>query len=175
MLKTVSQVLLWQFIGWIMISTCMPKFKRQLRAKNVSMPLAEDFCTPPPPTSTHSSSGCRIQDYKTVTHIPCYLLWPSLLVFDFVHSPHCSFNIFYSNKTFVQAKIMTHCILNQTVKSQEEQEEYCLIRQPNTVLYWSYLIRGKNSNMLKHENQNMAWYYKPPTYKWLESAVWTWW
>lgn len=52
--------------------------------------------------------------HKTITHIPCYLLWPSLLVFYLIHSPYCSFNIFYSNKTLVQAKIMTYCVLNQT-------------------------------------------------------------
>lgn len=45
--------------------------------------------------------------------IPTDLLWPSFLELLFIHCPYCPFNVFYSHKTLVKTKIMTHCILQQ--------------------------------------------------------------
>lgn len=85
------------------------------------------------------AAGYRL--HKTITNIPCYLLWPSLLVFYFIHGPHCSFNIFYSNKTLVQAKIMTYCILNQTGEGKKAAKRMLFNKAAKHALhYWSIML-----------------------------------
>lgn len=38
-------------------------------------------------------------------------LRPALVEFNFIHCPHCTFYILYSHKTFVQAQVVSYCIL----------------------------------------------------------------
>lgn len=68
---------------------------------------------------------CSVIDGARMTHninsyhfthrnIPNALLQPlrpAFVEFYFIHCPHCTFYILYSHKTFVQAQVVSYCIL----------------------------------------------------------------
>lgn len=102
-------------------------------------------------STQRTHSGYRITEQLSWTkpnpNVPCYLLWPSLLILYFIHCPYCSFNIFDSNKTLVQAKIMTHCILNQTQKG-EKVVKLIQFKKAAYAVYFANLLTLNHSENL---------------------------